>query len=146
MVVSEYVLEHVQDPVSAFREFSRVLRPGGRAIVLTPNFYSYKTLAARLTSHRVHEAAGRMRYGGGQEDDMYPTVFRCNTSNRFRSVARQARLRIDSFTFVTNGPTWFQRFPVLFETGHLFHRAIDRGRFTEQLRCAIIVELTKLDA
>jgi ubiquinone/menaquinone biosynthesis C-methylase UbiE len=143
VIVSEYVLEHVQDPVKTFREFSRVLRPGGRAIVLTPNLYSYKTLAARFTSHRVHEAAGRIRYGPGQEEEMYPTVFRCNTSERFRSVADQADLEIDSVTFVTNGPTWFQRVPVLFEIGHLFHRAIDRWRFSEQLRCAMIVELTK---
>ncbi|MEA2521668.1 MAG: hypothetical protein QOI81_1314 [Actinomycetota bacterium] len=146
LVVSEYMLEHVSEPASAFREFSRVLRPGGQAIVLTPNLRSYKTIAARVTSHRIHEAAGRIRYGHGHEEDMYPTLFRCNTSNRFREVADEAGLHIDSFTFVTNGPTWFQRFPLLFGVADLFHRAIDRGSFADELRCAIIVVMTKPDA
>lgn len=34
------VVEHMQDPVEPIRELYRVLKPGGQAVIMTPNFYS----------------------------------------------------------------------------------------------------------
>jgi ubiquinone/menaquinone biosynthesis C-methylase UbiE len=146
LITCEYVLEHVQDPPSAFAEMRRVLRPEGSVLTLTPNLFSYKSLIARLTPHEFHHLIGRVRYGPGHEDDMYPTVFRCNTAGRFRSLARETGLEVESIRFVNNGPTWFQRFPLLFEALHLYHVAIDRWEFARQLRCSLLVEMRKPDA
>jgi ubiquinone/menaquinone biosynthesis C-methylase UbiE len=143
VIACEYVLEHVQDPAAAFREMRRVLRPGGRIIVLTPNLLSYKSLTARLTPHEFHHVVGRVRYGAGHEDDMYPTVFRCNTARRLRRVAAQAGLEVGPIEFVNNGPTWFRRLPLLFEAFHLYHLALDRWSLARHLRCALLVELRK---
>ena len=37
LVVSSWVLEHLPDPDAVFQEVSRVLKPGGRFLALTPN-------------------------------------------------------------------------------------------------------------
>lgn len=37
IIVSEWVAEHVAEPVKVFAEFSRVLRDGGHVVLLTPN-------------------------------------------------------------------------------------------------------------
>ena len=37
IVISRSVIEHLDDPPKVFREFWRVLRPGGRVVLITPN-------------------------------------------------------------------------------------------------------------
>jgi SAM-dependent methyltransferase len=141
LIFCEYVVEHLDDPMGALREMRRVLKPGGRILLLTPNLYSYKVAAAACTPHRFHIWMGRIRYGRGQEADMYPTLYRCNTAARFRRLAQQTGLATVRIDLVTNGPTWFERFPVLFEIFDLFHRTIARWESLRHLRCALIVEL-----
>lgn len=141
LIFCEYVVEHLDDPAGAFREMQRVLKPGGRLLLLTPNLYSYKVLAAATTPHQFHIWMGRIRYGRGQEADMYPTLYRCNTAARFRELARGAGLETVGIDFVTNGPTWFEKFPVLFEIFDLYHRLIARLGALRHLRCALVVEL-----
>ena len=143
MVVSEYVLEHIENPINVFRELYRVLNSGGRFVVLTPNLYSYKSLTARYTPYRFHLWAGRIRYGAGHEADMYPTHFQCNTIRRFRRLAKASGFRIVSEHLINNGPTWFEKIPIVFQFFHFFHLLIDRSRWAQQLRCALIVELDK---
>jgi SAM-dependent methyltransferase len=42
-VVADSVLEHLDEPARAVREWSRVLRPGGRLLVWSPNRYTLTT-------------------------------------------------------------------------------------------------------
>jgi SAM-dependent methyltransferase len=143
LILCEYVVEHLDDPSSAFREMHRVLKPGGRILLLTPNLYSYKVLGAAITPHWFHLRMGRIRYGRGHEDDMYPTRYRCNTLGDVKRLARDIGLKVTHSELVTNGPTWFERFPGLFTLFDLFHRTIARLEFLRFLRCALVVELQK---
>jgi len=140
LIACENVMEHVEEPHTAFREMARVLKPGGTLLMQTPNLYSYKSLVAHVTSFRFHLWVGRIRYGRGREADMYPTRYRCNTAARLIRTAHSNGFHATEVVFVTNGPTWFVKFPVVFELFHLFHLAIARWSPARQLRCALILK------
>jgi len=141
VIFCEYVIEHLDDPETAFREMRRVLKPGGCILVLTPNLYSYKVMAAACTPHRFHTLVGRIRYGSGHEADMYPTFYRCNSAKHFYRFASNVGLQVMIIDFVTNGPTWFEKIPIVFGIFDVFHRVIARSNLLRHLRCALIVEL-----
>jgi ubiquinone/menaquinone biosynthesis C-methylase UbiE len=143
VIFSEYVFEHLANPELALAEMARVLKPNGVILILTPNYHSYKTIAARLTPQKFHVQMGRHRYGSGHEDDMYPTLFRCNTESAYIRIAKRTGLTIVNLSFVTNGPTWFAKIPGLFELFHVFHLAIQNWNWFRKFRCALIVELVK---
>jgi 2-polyprenyl-3-methyl-5-hydroxy-6-metoxy-1,4-benzoquinol methylase len=47
-IVSTEVIEHLENPRATFREFYRLLRPGGSAIITTPNQESIRALCGLL--------------------------------------------------------------------------------------------------
>ena len=61
-VVSNYVVEHVDDAFAHLTEIHRVLLPGGHYIFRTPNLVHYVAIVSRLTAHGIHRAlANRLR-------------------------------------------------------------------------------------
>src|SRR5205814_257781 len=51
MVISRSVVEHLDKPGVVFSEFARVLRPGGKVVIITPNKYDYVSVIAGLTPY-----------------------------------------------------------------------------------------------
>ena len=143
-VVSEYVLEHLDDPTSVFREIFRVLVPGGRFISVAPNKWSYKSLAAMLVPNKLHARfVSILRPDSGREDeDVYPTRFRANSAGDLRRLADASGGKLVSIEYCNNGPTWFRRMPGLFELGLMFHKLLDWGSL-RGLRCNLLVEMVK---
>jgi SAM-dependent methyltransferase len=83
------VLEHADEPDDLLRECRRVLLPGGRLCIRTPNAFGYSTVLARLIPNAVHAAIlGRVQIGR-RSIDVFPTHYRCNTPRQLReSLAR----------------------------------------------------------
>lgn len=73
------VLEHVEHPEAFFSECRRVLKPGGYVCIRTPNVLSYFRLCARIIPNRFHGAVIRKVQAQRKEEDVFPTVYRCNT-------------------------------------------------------------------
>lgn len=61
-VFSSQVIEHVPDPAAVIAEFGRIVRPGGRVWIATPN--SYKEMLPLFRSHHRHvdEIEGHYRH------------------------------------------------------------------------------------
>jgi len=79
LVVSDYVLEHVEN-VDAFRaEIARVLRPGGWFCARTPTRYNYVCIAARLVRNSRHSGVLSHAQPGRRAEDVFPTAYRLNS-------------------------------------------------------------------
>jgi SAM-dependent methyltransferase len=82
LCLADFVVEHVQDVDGFFSETSRMLKPGGYLCIRTPNTWSYMGVASRLVPTRLHaRVLGRVQVDR-KEEDIFPTVYRCNTAHK----------------------------------------------------------------
>ena len=79
LIVCDNVLEHIADPDRFFLEIHRVLRNGGYLCIRTPNRWSYVAIAATLIPNRFHSKVTTFVQDGRKEEDVFPTVYRCNS-------------------------------------------------------------------
>jgi len=91
LVVCYLVLEHVAAPDKVFREFARVLRPGGTLIFKVPAAYAPTILLARVLPYRLHWFL--KRFVGADKGDVFPTYYRCNTVSRLERLLHENGLR-----------------------------------------------------
>jgi SAM-dependent methyltransferase len=89
LVYANFVVEHLRLPASAFREWRRVLRPGGALVVLTSNRVNPLLAGASLLPDGFR--LGLKRFGpGAAERDVFPTLYRANTPQRLASLLAEA--------------------------------------------------------
>jgi ubiquinone/menaquinone biosynthesis C-methylase UbiE len=123
MIISRSVIEHLEDPPEVFKEFCRVLRPGGKVIILTPNKYDYVSLIAALTPYSLHRRLVSKLFQVS-EDDVFPTLYRANTFSSIRKAFRAAGLIEKQMTGIGHYPAYLMFSPVLFRLGVVYERLI----------------------
>jgi SAM-dependent methyltransferase len=121
MVVSRSVIEHLSNPEPVFREFARVLRPGGLVVFVTPNKWDYVSLFAAMTPHWFHQWIVS-RACGASEDDVFPTFYRANTPSALRKATASSGLREKQITSIAHYPAYLSFSPILFRLGVLYER------------------------
>lgn len=140
LVLAQSVLEHLEHPERVFSEVSRVLRPGGRWLILTPNFYDYASIAAWLVPNRFH---GRIveRTEGRPEVDTFPTVYKANTARDIQQLAHRAGLIVDSLEYWGQYPNYLAFHPLPFLVGSAYAKLTMRVRALAPLRSWLAVSL-----
>src|SRR5262245_48369714 len=103
LVTMRFVVEHLPDPDRAFAEAARVLSPGGRLALLTPNAWNPVTWIIRAIPNRYHaKISGRFF---DRSIDSYPVQYRANTTPRLRAILAGHRL-IEEHIELNGDPTY----------------------------------------
>jgi SAM-dependent methyltransferase len=140
-VLSTHVAEHLACPEAAFGEMARVLRPGGRLLLLTPNRRHYVPLVARLLPQGLHAAVSQRR--GLGEHDVFPTLYRANTAADLRRLAAGAGLRLERLDAFETEPEYLAFHPLAYAAGVLYERVVNRYRALAPLRVNLLLVARK---
>jgi SAM-dependent methyltransferase len=98
VVVSAWVLEHLDHPGLVFSEVRRVLVAGGSFVFLTPNAWNYNAWMIRAIPHRWHAGMTRRLYGRGA-GDAYPVRYRANSGARLHRLLNAAGFARTDLTY-----------------------------------------------
>lgn len=102
-----HVIEHVSYVIRAMEEFHRLVRPGGRVLIVTPHYTDFSSFCD--PTHKWHLNSFSFRYFG--KDD---AGFGYYSAARFREVSVHVRLlafwRYLGFEFLVNHFPRFRRF------------------------------------
>jgi SAM-dependent methyltransferase len=142
LIISRSVFEHLDKPNQVYREFRRVLKPGGCIVFLTANLWDYGTLVARLVPNRFHGRVVRF-VEGRAEEDTFPTAYKTNTPGAVRRLSQDSGLQVADFRYLSQYPNYLMFNGVLFFIGMCFEKLISRVDVLRFLRGWILVTLQK---
>jgi SAM-dependent methyltransferase len=141
--VSNFVLEHVEDPGRHLSEVARVLRPGGVYAFRTPNRYHYVSLAASVTPHWVHGLLSNRLRGLRGAHDPYPTFHRLNSRRAVAREAAAAGLDVVELRLIEKEPSYGMSSRVLFLAFTAYERAVNASDALAAMRANILAVLRK---
>ena len=141
LVFADNVLEHLDKPELVFAEVARVLKPGGRFLVKTPNAWHYVTVLARLTPHRFHQWINGRR--GRHEAHTFPTRYLANTRSTLGSLAVIAGLEVGSVISVESRPEYARINPALYVFGLIYERIVNSADWGARFRVVLLGDFAK---
>ena len=136
IAISSHVAEHLTQPERVFSELSRVLKPGGRLLILTPNRWHYVTVSSALLPHRFHLTYNRWR--GVDAHDIFPTAYRANTAGRLRSLYKGAGLAVERLEQFETEPEYLAFSLPTYALGVAYERAVNRFGMLRNLRVNLL--------
>jgi SAM-dependent methyltransferase len=136
IAISSHVAEHLTQPERVFGELARVVRPGGRLLILTPNRWHYVTVSSALLPHRFHLSFNRSR--GVDVHDIFPTVYRANTATRLRSLYEGAGFEIEQLYQFETEPEYLAFSTATYAAGVAYERLVNRCEALKGLRVNLL--------
>jgi SAM-dependent methyltransferase len=142
LVMSRSVMEHVANPLEVYTEVSRVLKPGGYFVFLTPNLWDYASIIAKLVPNSMHPKIVA-RTEGRAPEDVFPVVYGTNTRSAVHKWAECTGFDVVTCEYLGQYPGYFMfnGFFFLIATG--YEKVISRFEALAFLRGWIFVVLRK---
>ena len=127
LVVCLWVMEHMKEPLTVLREVSRVLRPGGHFVFLTPNLRHPLLLLNRIgKAVPLLQARLVSRFYGRSDADTFPLWYRANTAGTLRALAAASGLDVGELRVVAD-PTYLAVNGFMFATSVFAERLMPKG-------------------
>lgn len=123
IVVSLDTIEHAAAPDRFLAEVGRVLRPGGSAVIITPNLLGYHAMVAKMIGNFGAELVWRALKGRSLPYDLY---YRANTVRRLQSIGSRSALHVENVVYVPFVQHFFWPYPPLLRFFLHYHHAVAR--------------------
>lgn len=124
VITCSWVLEHLQAPERVFREISRVLKPGGHFLFITPNKRNYVVRLRGMMPNNLGRRATSAIYARN-EDFINPTYYRANSYRDIDRMLTAAGMHCERFEHIGD-PTYLAFNELLFRASLVIERVIDR--------------------
>lgn len=121
LVLCDSVLEHLATPECFFQQARRVLVDGGYLCVRTTNSLGYVGIGSRLVPNRLHSTLLSRLQGSRKEEDVFPTLYRCNTIRSVRRLMNAHGFRAAVYGH-THEPTYLRFSKLAYALGVLHQR------------------------
>ncbi len=141
VVFADNVLEHLEAPLTVFREVARVLALGGVFLFKTPNKWHYMPTIARLTPHGFHRYVNRLR--GRAEVDTFPTRYRANSKGAIIHLARESGLLVEALERIEGRPEYLRMTALTYFFGAAYERLVNSTERLAPLRILLVGALRK---
>lgn len=124
LITCSWVLEHLADPLAVFREYARILKPGGKIMFITPNKDNYVVWMRRAIPNLMSKGIVKAIYGR-DEHFINPTYYRANTQRDIDNLMTAVGLRPERFQHVSD-PTYLAFNELLFRASIAIETVIER--------------------
>lgn len=120
LAFSDHVLEHVENPDNFFSECARVLKKDGFICIRTTNNWGYIAIGAKLIPKRFHITALKKMQVSRKEDDIFPTVYKCNNVYSIRKMLK--KYGFDGIVYGRDAePAYFDNSFILYFLAQAYH-------------------------
>lgn len=141
VVLADNVLEHLEHPEDVFREAHRVLVPGGRLFIKTPNKFHYVAMIASVTPLWFHRLYNSWR--GRESIDTFGTQYRANSDRDLRRIASASGFEVCDIDLIEGRPEYLRKMAVLYLCGLLYERVVNVSGMFKNARVLVIGEFRK---
>jgi SAM-dependent methyltransferase len=142
--LSDWVVEHVENPTHFLCEVRRVLREGSSLFFRTPNKHHYVGFLASVTPRWFHElAANRARAMAADDPEPWPTYYRLNSRRAIEAHGRRAGFQSIEVRIWEAPPAYlvFNSLPFLAGVG--YERTVNRFESLRDFRANIFARRVK---
>jgi len=142
-IICEDLVEHIKAPLEMLKEIHFLLKKGGQFLFVTPNRWSYISVAATMTPLAFHRWYNRLR--GLRQEDIYPTFYKLNSYGKIKKEAHRLGFLIKELQVLTGVPAYFNFSKILTAMVRPLHYLIRFSPARRQLGINIFAVLEKKD-
>lgn len=119
LIISDFVLEHVESANTYFSEINRVLKNDGYFCGRTTNLMSYITLGSKLIPKPFHNKILNFLQPSRKEEDIFPAYYRANSKRQLNKYFGNSYIKYMSYEF--SEPAYFGSSNFGKSIGSFFH-------------------------